>query len=184
VRRRVERAISAYRDGELSERRRQRVAARLATDAEAARLLDHTQGLGSAVRAAWTEGPASPPADELLAILRPALREIDAELEASRHAWLTPIRELFRAPPPPASGGAAAVRAAAFLVGPAYNELFAPTTPGSVTASVEMSTVYSLEGESSIFVFEGEGADAATVIWVNEPGTDDLSGLTGAGGFG
>lgn len=184
MRQRVEREISAYRDGELSERRRQRITARLARDAEAARLLDHTRGLGRVVREAWTEGPASPPVEELLAVLRPAMREIDAELDARRHAWITPIGELFQARPVPMFAGAAAVLAAAFFVGAAYDEIFAPSPPGAVTASVDMSTVYSLEGENPIFVFEGEGADGATVIWVSDPGTDDLSSLTGAGGFG
>jgi len=76
-----------------------------------------TRALGRLVREAWNEGPAAPPADFLLAAIRPALAEIDRERRA-RTSWSRALDGAFARlgallRPSPALAVAAA---AAFLV--------------------------------------------------------------------
>jgi len=82
MRRRRERTLEAYRDGNLSERQRARVQKWLERDPESLEHIERTEALGRAVCSAWTEGPAAPSADRLMASIRPEMRRIDAERRA------------------------------------------------------------------------------------------------------
>lgn len=177
---RLERLLAAHRDGELSPDDRGRVAKLLERDPEVARLLVRGEALGRVVRDAWTEGPEAPAPETFLAGLPAELGRVDAELKRGHAAWTHSMRRVFAVSPTPALAGAAALVVAALL-------LFSPGNPlapaGTAPAQAREATVYALEGEYSVFVFEPEGEDAATVIWVLE-GEDDLSGLVADGGFG
>jgi anti-sigma factor RsiW len=94
----LERAIEAYRDGELSARRRRKLERLLERDGEAAGYLRASEWVSRCVREAWTEGPPSPPPDRFLAAIRPELQTIDAErpnrarIEPDRPPWWHSIR--------------------------------------------------------------------------------------------
>jgi hypothetical protein len=78
--------VSAYADGALEGARRARIERELEQDPELRESLLRTQSLGRLVREAWTEGPAAPPTDFVLASLRSELAAIDRERRA-RPAW-------------------------------------------------------------------------------------------------
>jgi hypothetical protein len=191
-RRRLEKQVGAYRDGALSERGAAAVRQRLARDPEAALELARHEALGRLTREAWREGPAAPSPEMLIAVLRPGMARIDAELEGSRSArwrgWLAPV-PLF------ALGAAAAVLALAILQpGISWNraersapQVIARADTSSLSAAAEAAapaaeeaeqiSVYDLaQGDSPLVVFEDGGT---TFIWLIEPGKpgDDLSAL-------
>jgi anti-sigma factor RsiW len=178
-RRRLERQLGAYRDGELSPERREGLTQHLERDADAGRLLARGEALSRVVREAWIDGPPVPDTEQLLAGLRPELARVDAEIESGHGAWTTAIRRAFAISPTPALAGAAALVVAALL----FFSL-SPTGIGGTAVAAAEPTIYALDADFPLLVFEPEDEDAATVIWVLE-GSDDLSqDLVAGGGFG
>lgn len=184
-RERFERELGAYRDGELSRQRRQRLARRLECDPEAAERLRHGEALGQAIREAWSEGPPAPQAEVLLHGLRARLLAVDAELEGARRpGWLDRLLGAYVPRPLPVLAATAALLLAAFLLlegggeEPRGVEIAAwDETPGAADlVAEELPTVYALESDDPVFLYEGEG-DAATVIWILTETDDDLSRL-------
>ena len=174
---RLERQLGAYRDGELSPEQREGLAERLERDAGTGRLLARGEALGRVVREAWTDGPPAPDTEHLLASLRPGFARVDAEIESGHGAWTTAIRRAFAVSPTPALAGAATLVVAALL-------LFSlPTTDAIPVADAE-PTIFALGGDYPLLVFEAEGEDAATVIWVIEGGDDLSQDLFAGGGLG
>lgn len=137
--------------------------------------------LARLVREAWSEGPAAPSVDRLLADLRHGLARIDRELEAvpARPGWRAVLQSLFA---PAAVGGLAGAAAVAVLAlvmlsgepGIAPTQASAPSRIAAVRpASVDdASPISDLHSSSALLVFEGD--DGSTVIWVVE-GNDDES---------
>lgn len=74
--------ISAYADGALRGPKRAELEQELERDPKLAAQLDRSRALGRLVREAWSEGPAAPSPDFLLASIRPALAQIDRERRA------------------------------------------------------------------------------------------------------
>lgn len=79
--------VSAYADGALRGPKRARLEEELERDPGLAKQLDRSRALGRLVRESWSEGPAAPSPDFLLASIRPALAQIDRERRA-RPSWL------------------------------------------------------------------------------------------------
>ena len=190
MRRTSERRLDAYRDGELSPGHRQRVEQRLAGDPEAARRVADTEQMGRAIRSAWSDGPPVPPADYLIAALRPEMRRIDRELaeDGALPRLLGRLRHAFR----PAPAGVFAV-ACALLLYLALPSLFpaepaaplvaqAPTVlAAAVEAEEEFAPIYDLaQSDQALMILQGE--DGSTVIWVlDEP--EPLSAAPAADGW-
>ncbi len=78
--------LSAYQDGALADTKRERVERDLARDPALQKQLQRSRALGGLVREAWTEGPAAPPPEILLAALRPQLAAITRE-RREQPAW-------------------------------------------------------------------------------------------------
>ena len=176
---RLERQLGAYRDGELSRERREGLAERLERDADTGRLLARGEALSRVVREAWIDGPPAPDTERILAGLRPEFARVDAEIESGHGAWTTPIRQAFAVSPTPALAGAAALVVAALLL-----FTLSPIGIGGIPVAAAEPSIYALGGDYPLLVFEAEGDDAATVIWVLE-GSDDLSqALVASGGLG
>lgn len=189
-RRRLEKQIGAYRDGALSERQAEALRRRLDTDPDVRLELARHEMLGRLTREAWREGPRSPSPELLIAVLRPGMARIDAELKDSWvlrwRGWLTPA-------PLVALGTAAALLALAIVQPEAVRPSAEPAVP-SLTAQTEAPgipqaptrseaardiPVYDLaQGDSPLMLFEDEGT---TFIWLIEPEKlgDDLSALPG-----
>ena len=175
MKRRLERQLTAYRDGELPPRARRRVEQWLASDPEAARQLRGLESLQAMVRDAWTEGPPSPAPQFVVNALRPELARIDAERRAAGGFWQRLSRRLEPVlRPAPVTALAATAVAALFLV-----IVTPPTLDGGTVAPVPMQTalaapilatpsaIYDLEQEeASLLVYEIE--DGVTVIWLLE----------------
>lgn len=83
----LDKRVSAYLDGALRGPKRARLEEELERDPDLARQLDRSRGLGRLVRESWSEGPAAPSPDFLLASIRPALARIDRERRA-QPSWL------------------------------------------------------------------------------------------------
>lgn len=177
MKRRLQRKIDAYRDGALSERMRGRIERRISSDAEAQRRVRETEGLGQAIRDAWTEGPRSPLPEYVIARLRPELDRVDADLLGS--SLLYRLRQLLR--PVPASALAGAAAAGLFFalqpppeVIPSAQAEWVVDDPEPIAQATAPETpVYDIaQGDSPIMIFEGR--DGSTVIWIlDEP--DQLS---------
>ncbi|HTO06119.1 MAG TPA: hypothetical protein VMR86_03605 [Myxococcota bacterium] len=82
----LDKRVSAYVDGVLRGAKRDQLERELQLDEKLARQVTRSRALGRAVREAWTEGPAAPAPEYLLAVIRPALAEIDRERRA-QPAW-------------------------------------------------------------------------------------------------
>ena len=78
----LDKRLSAYLDGALADSKRERLERELERDPALQKQLKRSQALGSLVREAWTEGPAAPPPDFLIAALRPQLAAIARERRA------------------------------------------------------------------------------------------------------
>jgi len=169
----LEKRLEAYRDGMTNARERARVEKVLARDPEAAAHLRTTEWLGRNVREAWGEGPPAPSPERILTMIRPALRQIDAERAAARETrwnW----RAAFA--PLPVGALAATAALALFLI-PFEIELprvqvaslLAPQAVQPVAhESLESpSAIYDLaQGDKPVMVFEAQ--DGSTVIWLLE----------------
>ena len=177
MRERWRRQLEAYRDGALPIGRRERLERLLRSDPESAQALEEIESLGTAVRAAWTEGPPAPTPEYLIQALRPALARADAELvRPSRlRRALTDALDFVR----PTPIGALVASAAAVL-------LFILSYPqplwdgGSIDVPIETQlnvprAIYDLGSvQVPILVFEGE--DGSTFIWLVEDDAEE--GLT------
>ena len=78
--------VSAYVDGDVRGARRERLEREIEGNTLLIEQVARSRALGRLVRDAWTEGPAAPSPDYLLAAIRPALVEIDRERKA-RPSW-------------------------------------------------------------------------------------------------
>jgi len=78
--------VSAYADGALRGPKRARLEEELERNPQLVAQLDRSRALSRLVRDSWTEGPAAPSADFILASIRPALAQIDRERRA-RPSW-------------------------------------------------------------------------------------------------
>jgi anti-sigma factor RsiW len=181
---RLGRRLDAYRDGELSPRERERVERWLAADADSARHVAQTDALGGAIREAWREGPAAPSPELLIAVLRPELARVDAELAGAGRlwleAWLSSLRRLLA--PAPAAAFAAACAVLLLLAMPAEVGLPVNPTrlpPPALEAGVEDTPIYDLaQGDQPLMIMKGE--DGSTVIWILED-EEHMSGLVADG---
>lgn len=170
--RRREIQLDAYRDGALSDEERTRVEREMETDATCAERIRQTDLLGRAVRESWVEGPPAPVPEHMIQAIRPALREIDAEIEArsSLSRLSTRLGDWLRPAP------VAALAAAALVVLVLTRIQPAPVSPVVATASlIPLTTelawadspeaVYDLEQEGApLMVFEG--VDGSTIFWI------------------
>ena len=153
----LDKRVSAYVDGALRGSKRDQLERELQLDEKLARQVTRSRALGRAVREAWTEGPAAPSTDYLLAAIRPALAEIDRERRA-RPAWqrtlegvLARVTESLR-PSPTLAAAAAFAFVVALAVVPriqsqnALSGSFASTAtrPSAPTAASYSSTPASL----------------------------------------
>jgi hypothetical protein len=167
TRRRLERQLDALRDGLLDGR-------------EVAEIEDLLTSPTEAVRQAWQEGPEAPPAERILAAIRPAMARIDAEVDApSRLArWLARVREVPRLAPSLAATGAALILALAIFatqlptgVGPEPGSAARVETAALPAAA---ATVYNLVPEAaSVMLYE---AGDVTILWVTDD-EEDVSRL-------
>jgi hypothetical protein len=182
-----ERTLDAYRDGALSERRRERIARRLADDPDAERFLRGRTALGDLVRDAWNDGPPPPDPDRLLAALRPAMRRIDAERAKERRPWRVIQRVaqewavVCRRALAPA-GLAAAAMAALVLVQPGtlnrprqvQHVVAMPMGPQAIEELRWPSSVYDLAQEDvPLMVYEKGGATVFFFGGAPPPGLPD-----------
>ena len=82
----LDKRLSAYLDGALPDGKRDRLERELERDPVLQKQLKRRQALTHLVREAWTEGPAAPPTEFLIAALRPQLAAISRE-RRERPAW-------------------------------------------------------------------------------------------------
>jgi anti-sigma factor RsiW len=75
----LDKRLSAYQDGALADSKRDRLQRDIERDPALQKQLKRSQALSSLVREAWTEGPAAPPPELLIAALRPQLAAIARE---------------------------------------------------------------------------------------------------------
>jgi anti-sigma factor RsiW len=88
----LDKRLSAYQDGALTETKRERIERDLERDPALQKQLERSRALGSLVREAWTEGPAAPPPELLLSALRPHLAAIARE-RREQPAWRRALEE-------------------------------------------------------------------------------------------
>jgi anti-sigma factor RsiW len=169
--RRTEKWLDAYRDGALSDEERVRVERELEKDAESAARVRQTDLLGQAIRESWSAGPPAPAPEHLIQAVRPALREIDAEIEARSWLWRlsTHLGDWLRPVPVAALATAALVVLVLTRIQPA------PVSPVATASLIPVTTelawadspeaVYDLEQEGApLMVFEG--VDGSTIFWI------------------
>lgn len=175
-RRRRERQLEAYRDGELSHRARERVERRLDSDPEAARHTQRMEALGAAIREAWSEGPSAPSPEFLVGALRPQMVRVDEEL-AARSPWRRlreRLGEVLRPAPVTALAGTVVAAFLLVLLGPPVLEEGSVLPPGAIPTIASPAAIYDLnQEEDPLLVYEIE--DGITVIWVLE----DDQGISG-----
>jgi hypothetical protein len=82
----LDKRLSAYQDGALGDAKRDRLERELESDVALQKQLKRGRALAHLVREAWTEGPAAPAPELLIAALRPQLAAISRERRA-RPAW-------------------------------------------------------------------------------------------------
>ena len=188
MRRGRERLLDAYRDGALSEWQRRRIESRLARDPASAERVRATQVLGSAVRGAWNDGPASLSPEYLIATLRPEMVRIDAELSGRARvgpwlAWIgAELRSFVPSRAPLLAGAAALALFFAFpsLVEPPGREL--PVSRLSNFVVHQTTSIYDLAQEDTpLLILESE--DGSTLIWFMEPPEELSSFPTVADGW-
>jgi anti-sigma factor RsiW len=82
----LDKRLSAYLDGALENAKRERLEREIERDPALQKQLRRTQSLGSLVRESWSEGPAAPAPEFLIATLRPQIAAIARERRA-RPSW-------------------------------------------------------------------------------------------------
>lgn len=195
----LEKRVSAYVDGALRGAKREQFERDLDGDSRLARQIERSRALGQLVREAWTEGPAAPSPDFLLATIRPALAEIDRERNA-RPSWrrsldsaLARLSAALR--PSPVLAAAAAVAFVVALavmprleVGPSVQTNFAASETAQASQSQAPAPLlspaepadFTADGPGSIYdVWPGRPAvlfhsgDGSMMLWLIDDG--DLS---------
>jgi len=121
----LDKRLSAYQDDALGESKRDRFERQLERDPALQEQLARSRALAQLVREAWTEGPAAPAPELLIAALRPQLAAISRERRA-RPAWQQALEQArvrlssWLGPAPLATSAVAAfLLALAFLPRPA-----------------------------------------------------------------
>lgn len=170
MRRRDERLLDAYRDGALDARERARVEQRLQRESDARARVQQTDGVGRAIREAWTDAPPAPSPEYLIAALRPELTRIDEELarEGLIRRFGEWLRDALRPVPAAALVGVCAVALLVLMLpedirrGP----LAERDAPYQVSAVNPVATpFYDLaQGDKPLLILEAQ--DGSTVIWV------------------
>ncbi len=82
----LDKRLSAYLDGALAQSKRDRLERDLERDPGLQKQLERSRALARLVRESWTEGPAAPPTEFLIPLLRPHLAAISRE-RRERPAW-------------------------------------------------------------------------------------------------
>ena len=90
----LDKRVTAYVDGAVRGAKREQFERELEGDSRLAQQVDRSRALGRLVREAWSEGPAAPAPEFLLAAIRPALAEIDRERNL-RPAWQRVLDSVF-----------------------------------------------------------------------------------------
>jgi anti-sigma factor RsiW len=127
--------LDAYRDGALDAAERRKLEQRISGDPALGRELKRRRAMSVLVRDAWTEGPTAPSAEYLIAALRPALADVDAELER-RPAWSRAADWLARwATPRPLAVLTVGAAAAALVLLPPAEQPVAPGLEASATVA-------------------------------------------------
>ncbi len=169
--RRREKWLDAYRDGALTDEERLRVERELEADGQSAERIRQTDLLGRAIRESWAEGPSAPAPQQTIQAIRPALREVDAEIEARSSIWRfsTRLGDWLRPVPVAALATVALVVLVLTRIQPA------PVSPVVTASLIPLTTelawadspeaVYDLEQEGApLMVFEG--VDGSTIFWI------------------
>ena len=171
MRRRRERQLDTYRDGELSPRARQRLERELELDAAGTRRLAEMAQLGSVIREAWTDGPPAPAPEFLVNALRSELRRVDkqrAQRSLGRRLRQR-LGELLRPVPVTAlAGGAMAALLLVWLGSPVVDQGY-PVASESLPTLASPAAIYDLDQSGAggpLLVYELE--DGVTVIWLLE----------------
>ncbi|TDJ05294.1 MAG: hypothetical protein E2O71_11625 [Deltaproteobacteria bacterium] len=171
MRRRRERQLDTYRDGELSPRARQRLERELELDAAGTRRLAEMAQLGSVIREAWTDGPPAPAPEFLVNALRSELRRVDkqrAQRSLGRRLRQR-LGELLRPVPVTAlAGGAMAGLLLVWLGSPVVDQGY-PVASESLPTLASPAAIYDLDQSGAggpLLVYELE--DGVTVIWLLE----------------
>jgi anti-sigma-K factor RskA len=135
--------LSAYIDGALTVAKREKLERELESDAALQKQLRRSKALASLVREAWTEGPAAPTPEFLIAAIRPDLAAISRARRA-RPEWQQTLEQLrlrvasWWSPVPLATSALAAfLLAVAFLPRPEgpLQDLVASSAPFISTGS-------------------------------------------------
>ncbi len=169
MRRRRERELGAYRDGELSRRARERWERELERDAESARRLADMENLGSVIREVWQEGPPAPAPEFLVNALRSPLRRVDEDLaqRSLGQRLRQRLGELFRPVPGTALAGSALAALLLVWLGSPVVEQGVPRPSEGVPTLASPAAIYDLDQSGSpLLVYELE--DGVTVIWLLE----------------
>jgi anti-sigma factor RsiW len=183
--RRIERQLDALRDSLLEPPRASELERQLGSQTDEGRRMRRSVALGDAIRTAWQDGPPAPPDEVLLARLRPALQQIDAELQAPSPLAraLAALRDGPRLVPGLATAGAAAGMALALL----SLQLFGLETPTVVARAVPAASSFPFEKDAAVYDLEQQAgpvfvfdAEAATILWVGD-GEEDLSRSSSGG---
>ena len=201
--------VSVYADGALRGPKRAQLEDELERDPQLVAQLDRSRALSRLVRESWTEGPAAPSADFILASIRPALAQIDRERRA-RSSWerrleavLARIGAALRPSPALATAAVAAFLFALAILPhePLPRGLGAniaesasltrelvrqPPPPDAFSLSVpadysaDLDNVYDVNPGRPAVLFQS--GDGSTMLWLIEDG--DLSWRFGSGDWG
>lgn len=148
----LDKRLSAYLDGALEDVKRERLEREIEREPALQAQLRRTQSLGSLVREAWSEGPAAPAPEFLIAALRPQIAAIARERRA-RPSWQRGLEQVrlrlgswFGPMPLAASAAAAFLVALAILPRPngSSDELIAGPILGAQRSSSGTSLPISL----------------------------------------
>ena len=169
MRRRRERELGAYRDGELSRRARERLERELELDGEGTRRLAELENLGTVIREAWTEGPPALAPEFVVNALRSELQRVDEE-RAERplgRRLRERLGDLLRPVPVAAlAGSAMAALLIVWLRSPVVEQGYPVAMEGLPTLA-SPAAIYDLDqSEGPLLVYELE--DGVTVIWLLE----------------
>jgi anti-sigma factor RsiW len=173
----LDKRVSAHFDGALRGAKRDQFERELGSDPRLAEQVARTRGLSRLVREAWTEGPAAPPPDFVIAAIRPALFEIDRE-RRMRPAWQRTLESLAARltsalrPSPALAAAAAFAFVAALAIVPSLNvgngllsgSVLGPAQDAAAPASLQpfptssSGSALGLSTQPTDFTAEGSGS--------------------------
>ena len=184
----LDKRLGAYLDGALADAKRERFERKLADDAALQNQLKRSQALSGLVREAWSEGPAAPASEFLIASIRPHLAVISRERRA-RPIWQQRLEQTrlrftrwFSPVPLATSAVAAFLLAVAFLPrpeGPISNLVaqFPPVQTAPIEAPVAVQSTSSMPSRpnrrpilNTPFAPVGTSPDNTTAIYDVAPG--------------